>query len=135
MTTELKRGCDLKRGEVLRTWFGNQTILEIHRPFSRRTHGIQAARIRWTVAERFGGWRAGGSHHADPGRDIEVGAFFGCLRDVRKHIPANADADSQGTRSCRIDQRNNGGSVAREGNLSTTVSVMQARSPWRQCAL
>lgn len=33
MTTELKWGCDLKRGEVLRTWFGNQTILEIHRPF------------------------------------------------------------------------------------------------------
>ncbi|USX11014.1 hypothetical protein [Paraburkholderia fungorum] len=29
MTTELKRGCELKRGEVLRTWFGNQTILEI----------------------------------------------------------------------------------------------------------
>ena len=29
MTTELKRGCELKRGEVLRTLFGNQTILEI----------------------------------------------------------------------------------------------------------
>ncbi|MFL9860019.1 hypothetical protein PQR72_30515 [Paraburkholderia madseniana] len=29
MTTELKRGCELKRGDVLRTWFGNQTILEM----------------------------------------------------------------------------------------------------------
>ncbi|MDR6449635.1 hypothetical protein J2794_005773 [Paraburkholderia terricola] len=29
MTTELKRGCDLKRGDMLRTWFGNQTILEL----------------------------------------------------------------------------------------------------------
>lgn len=29
MTTELKLGCELKRGDVLRTWFGNQTILEM----------------------------------------------------------------------------------------------------------
>ncbi|MBU7442652.1 hypothetical protein [Paraburkholderia fungorum] len=29
MTTELKQGCDLKRGDVLRTWFGNQTILQV----------------------------------------------------------------------------------------------------------
>ena len=29
MTAELKRGCDLKRGDVLRTWFGNQTILDM----------------------------------------------------------------------------------------------------------
>jgi hypothetical protein len=29
MTTDLKRGCELKRGDVLRTWFGNQTILEM----------------------------------------------------------------------------------------------------------
>jgi len=29
MTTELKRGCELKRGDVLHTWFGNQTILQV----------------------------------------------------------------------------------------------------------
>jgi hypothetical protein len=29
MTTEMKRGCELKRGDVLRTWFGIQTILDI----------------------------------------------------------------------------------------------------------
>ncbi|MGF6971494.1 hypothetical protein OKW43_008589 [Paraburkholderia sp. WC7.3g] len=29
MTTELKRGCELQRGDVLRTWFGNQPILDM----------------------------------------------------------------------------------------------------------
>jgi hypothetical protein len=36
MTTELKRGCELKRGDVLHTWFGNQTILEML-PYSGRS--------------------------------------------------------------------------------------------------
>ncbi|MDR6495985.1 hypothetical protein J2797_005910 [Paraburkholderia terricola] len=29
MKTELKRGCELKRGDVLCTGFGNQTILDM----------------------------------------------------------------------------------------------------------